>query len=146
MKDLPFTPLGTIKQMLIDINLDETPDRLLPVSAGIRTLEIKDVTQEENSEGENIITAELQVNEPESEEDSRKAWDRFNFKYAPARVKFKQLCKAAGHAGTGKGIDPSELIGCTVRAAFKDRVYKDKDTGEMIPTTQISKYIFDAEE
>jgi hypothetical protein len=86
------------------------------------------------------------VNQPDTEDHERLTWDRFNFKYTPARIKFKQLCKAAGHSGVGGGVEPSELIGCTVKAAIKDRTYQDKDTGETVATTQISKYLFEPDE
>jgi len=140
----PYTFFFTkeTKMPLIEINLDETPDKLLPVSVGIRTLLIRDVTQDD----EGVVTVELEINEPDHAEHERRTWDRFDFKYPIARIKFKQLCKAAGHTGTGGGVDPSELIGETVQAAFKSRVYKDKDTEEMVETTNIQKYIFDANE
>ena len=131
---------------LIDINLDDTPDKMEPVEVGVRVLDIKDIVTEENSQGEQIHVVTLQVNQPEAIDHERMTWDRFNFKYAPARVKFKQLCKAAGHTGTGQGVDPSELIGCSVKALVKPRTYKDKDSGEMVDTTQVSKYLFESDD
>lgn len=130
---------------LIDINLDDTPDRIDPVAAGVRTLDIVDIVSEENSQGETVHVVSLKVNQPEADDHERMTWDRFNFKYAPARVKFKQLCKAAGHTGTGQGVDVSELIGCTVKAIVKPRSYKDKDTGEIVDTTQVGKYLSEAD-
>ena len=132
--------------VLIDINLDETPDKMEPVAAGIRIFEIKDIVSEENTQGGTVHVVTLQVNQPEAEDHERMTWDRFDFKYAPARVKFKQLVKAAGHVGTGQGVDPSELIGCTVKAVVKPRSYTDKDTKEVVETTQVSRYLFEPEE
>lgn len=134
----------TLMSPMIDINLDDTPDKLQPVEVGIRILKIIDVTTEDNAQGEAIHIVELQVDQLEAPDHERKMWDRFNFKFAPARTKFKQLVKAAGHSGRGSGVDPSELIGCTVKASVKPRTYKDKDTDETVETTQVSKYLFDS--
>lgn len=130
---------------LIDINLDDTPDKMEPVAAGVRIFDIVDIVSEENTQGETVHVVTLKVNQPEAEDHERMSWDRFNFRYPVARVKFKQLVKAAGHVGTGQGVDPSELIGCTVKALVKPRTYKDKDTGEMVETTQVSKYLYEGE-
>lgn len=131
---------------LIDINLDDTPDKMLPIDIGVRTLDIMDITSEEDQNGDTIHIVQLKVNMPEADDHERMAWDRFNFKYLPARVKFKQLVKAAGHTGTGESVDPTELIGCTVKATVKPRTYKDKTTGEDVQTTQVSRYLFEVED
>ena len=132
---------------MIEIDFDSTPDKMLPLAVGERTLIIKDVKTEPNPSNpdENITTVELQVNEPNSNEHERRTWDRFNFKYAPARVKFKQLCKSAGYNTTGQGIDSSELIECAVKALVKTRHYKDDD-GKTVETTQIHSYIWDEDD
>ena len=131
---------------MIDIDFDNTPDGLLPISTGIRTLRIMDVTQKESeTSGSVIVTAELSVEEEGSEENERRVWDRFNFEYPPARIKFKQLCKSAGLSAGGHGIDSSSLIGQIVKAAVKPRTYVDPDTKETIQTTQIQRYLFSKE-
>jgi hypothetical protein len=127
----------------ININLDETPDKMLPVEVGIRTLDVKDVSEGTTAAGDQKWTAELEVNEPDAEDHERKMWDQFILKHAPARVKFKQFCKSAGHPGTGEGVDPADLIGCTVKAVVKPRTYEDQDTGETVETTQVKSYIFE---
>lgn len=130
---------------LIEIDFDATPDKMLPLSVGLRTLDITDIetSEDEKNPGSMIVTAEFKVNEPDSEEHERKAFDRFHLHYAPARTKFKQLCKSAGHGATGKGIDASDLIGCTVKALVAPNHYKDKDTGETVENTQTKRYVWD---
>lgn len=130
---------------LIDLNLDDTPDRMLPISPGVRTLDIRDIKEEEDKNGDNVVIVECAVNEPDSDEHERRTWERFNFKYPAARVKFKQLVKSAGHSGTGEGVETSDLIGCTIQAIVKSRTYKDKDTGETVETAQVSKFLFEDE-
>ena len=114
---------------LIEIDFDSTPDKILPLAIGERTLIIKDVKTEPdpNNSDQTVVIAEMQVNEPDSDEHERRTWDRFYLQYAPARVKFKQLCKSAGYVTEGKGVDPSELIECAVKALVKTRHYKDED-------------------
>jgi len=73
-------------------------------------------------------------------------WERFNLKYAPARIKLKQLARACGHSGIGSELDPADLIGTSCRGIVAPRTYEDKDTHEMVETTQIKKFIYDAEE
>lgn len=129
----------------IPINLDETPEQMEPIMVGVRTLVIKDIETKQTDEGEDYYLATLQVNEPDAEDHERLGWERFNFKYAPARTKFKQLCKSAGHSGTGSQVDPSELIDCTVTAEVTPRVYKDKTTNEQKETTQIKRFLWEVE-
>lgn len=127
---------------LVEMNFDDTPDKMLPVEAGVRLFKITDFTEEENDLGEKIRIVELEV--LEGDDAGRKAWDRFNFKYKPAMVKFKQLVKSAGLPAVGQGIDSSMLIGQTVRAVVKPRTYKDKTTNETKETTQVAEYLFEA--
>jgi hypothetical protein len=126
----------------IDINLDDTPESLPPVEPGVRILTIKDIKEEESKQGDMQQVVELEVNQPDAPDHERKMWDRFNFKYPIARTKFKQLVLAAGHEGTGMGVEPAELIGTDVKAVVKPRVYKDPTTEEMVETTQVQKYLF----
>ncbi len=134
-----------MSESLIDINLDETPDRMEPIAVGIRTLDIKDIETQEDANGDSVHIVTLQVNEPDAEDHERLGWERFNFKYTPARIKFKHLVRAAGHSGTGQQVDPADLIGCTVQATVASRTYKDKDTGEMKDTTQVREFLHEAE-
>ena len=130
---------------LIEINLDETPEVMPTLKVGTRILRITDVENQTDKNNKSFIMVEFEVAEPDSEENGDKAWDRFYLEFKPARVKFKQLCMSAGHGHGSEGVDTSELIGETVKALVKPRTYKD-DSGEIQETTQISKYVFDADE
>ena len=130
----------------IDINLDETPDKILPVEPGIRTMDVRDFSEGKTAKGEVKWTAELEVNEPDADDHERRLWDQFVLKYHPAQVKFKQFLKSCGHPATGDEVDPSDLIGCTCTAVVKPRTYEDEDTGETIETSQVKSYMFEAEE
>ena len=130
---------------LIDINLDETPEVMPTLKVGSRVLTIKDVEQQTDRNDKSFVMVEFEVEEPDSPEHGDKTWDRFYLEFKPARVKFKQLCLSAGHGHGSEGVDTSELIGETVKALVKPRTYKD-DSGEIQETTQISKYVFDADE
>ena len=129
---------------LIEINLDETPDVMPTLKVGTRTLTIKDVENQTDKNNKSFIMVEFEVEEPDSSEHGDKAWDRFYLEFKPAQVKFKQLCLSAGIGHGSQGVDTSELIGQTVRALVKPRTYKD-EAGEMQETTQISKYVWDAD-
>ena len=128
---------------IIDINLDETPDRELPIEVGLRVLELMDI-EEQEKDGNTIYNAKLKVNEPDAQDHDRIGYERFDFQYPKAQIKFKQMVKALGHAGTGGGIDTADLIGCTCKAHVASRVYKDKDTEEMVETTQVKKFLVEA--
>ena len=130
--------------MTIQIYLDETPDRIEPIIAGIRVLDVVDIAEQEDKNGDTVYVVQLKVNEPDAEDHERMGWERFNFKYAPARVKFKQVVKSCGHEGTGEGVEPSELIGTQCKAHVAPRVYTDNDTGEQVETTQVKKFLFEA--
>jgi len=131
--------------MTIQINFDDTPDRIEPIEVGIRILDVVDIDEQEDSNGDTVYVVQLKVNEPDAADHERMGWERFNFKYVPARIKFKQFVKSCGHEATGDGVEPSELIGCQVKALVATRVYKDKDTGDDVQTTQVKKFLFDAE-
>ena len=130
---------------IIDINLDETPEVMPTLQTGLRILTIKDVEQQTDKNEKSFVMVEFEVEEPDSEENGDKAWDRFYLEFKPARVKFKQLCMSAGIGHGSLGVDTSDLIGRTVRALVKSRTYKD-ESGETQETTQISKYVCDADE
>lgn len=130
----------------IQINLDETPDKILHPNPGIRTMDVKDFSEGKTQAGDVKWTAELEVNEPDADDHGRRMWDQFVLKYHPAQVKFKQFVKSCGHAGTGEEVDPSDLIGCTCTAVVKPRTYEDEDTGETIETAQVKSYMFEAED
>ena len=125
---------------LIQINLDETPDKMEPIAIGIRVLKIEDIEEQEVDDGTIFLTT-LSVDEPDAPDHERKGWERFNFKYAPARIKFKNMCKSAGHSGEGQGVEPSELINCHVKAEVAPRVYTDKE-GNKQETTQVKRFLW----
>ena len=131
--------------MTIQINLDETPDSIPVVSTGIHTFEVLDIEEKEDKNGDSYQMVSMKVVEPGEEDDERRHWERFNFKYEIARVGFKKFVKACGHTATGEGLEPSELIGCT----FKGRVTHKDDTdedGEPIVRSNIKKYILEGVE
>lgn len=125
--------------MTININLDDTPDEMPVVSAGEHVLEVLDIEEQEDKQGDPVHVVALQVNEPGEPDHERKCWNRFNFKYEIARIMFKQFVLSCGGDASGSEIDPSELIGCTCRARFGSRTYQDAD-GETVETTQIKKF------
>jgi hypothetical protein len=126
---------------LIDINLDDTPTELPPINEGVRLLHIDDIETKEKDDGGVYYNVCLSVNEPDAEDHERKGWERFDFQYPMARTQFKNLCLAAGHSGTGEGVDLTDLIGCDVKCIVAPRVYKDKTTGEQKQTTQVKKWL-----
>lgn len=130
---------------LIDINLDETPDTMPIVSAGIRTFTVKDIKPDTDKAGDPMHVMECEIEEPDSEENGWKMWDRFNFKYDIAKVNFKKFCKACGHGGSGSNVDTADLIGCTFKAAVKHKVLTDPDSGESREVANIGKYLFEGE-
>ena len=130
---------------LIEINLDETPEVMPTLQTGLRILTIKDVEQQTDKNEKSFVMVEFEVEEPDSEENGDKAWDRFYLEFKPARVKFKQLCLSAGLGHGSEGVDTSELIGKTVRALVVSNTYKD-GSGETVENTKIKKYVFDADE
>lgn len=127
---------------LIELNFDDTPDVLPLIGMGQRTFVIKDVKAETDKNDDPITVVELEIDEPDSDENGMKAWDRFNFKYPIARTNFKRLVKAAGLDAVGSGVDSSDLIGCSIAAIVKHRTYKD-DAGEVNEAVKIAKYLFD---
>lgn len=126
---------------IIDINLDETPDELPQIQTGIRILEIKDIEDKELPDGDTVHIVKLAVAEPDADDNELQTWERFNFKYPIARVRFKQLCTAAGHEGGSGGVDTSELIGCTLRASIIPNTYTDKDSGEMKTNSKVKDFL-----
>ena len=125
---------------MIDINLDDTPDRIEPIEVGIRVLTVVDIEEQEDKNGDVVHVVQLKVNEPDAPDHERMGWERFNFKYEIARINFKKFVKACGHTATGQGVDPADLIGCT----FEGRVVNKDDTdadGEPIVRSNIKKYI-----
>ena len=131
---------------MIDINLDDTPDRIEPIEVGIRVLTVVDIEEQTDKNGDVVHVVQLKVNEPDAPDHERMGWERFNFKYAPARVKFKQFIKSCGHDGSGAGVDTTELIGCDCKAVVASRNYTDKDSGDQVTTTQVKKFLFEADD
>lgn len=130
---------------LINVNLDDTPDVMPTLKVGLRTLTIKDADPEAvDRKGQTYLNVEFEVDEPDSDENGDKVWDRFYLEHKPARVKFKQLCNSAGIDGTSEGVDSSELIGTTVQALVVPNSYRD-ESGETVENTQIKKYVRDAD-
>ena len=125
---------------MIPINLDETPDKVQLVNPGTRVLKVVDVTANETAAG-TVYNAILSVEEPGVEDNGRHVYDRFDFQYEKARIRFKQFVVACGHKGLGSGVDTSELIGANVRAVVAPRTYEDKDTGQTEEARNIKKYI-----
>jgi len=128
---------------IIDINLDETPDREMPIEVGLRVLELVDI-EEQEKDGRTIYNAKFKVNEPDADDHERVGFERFDFQYPKAQIKFKQMIRALGHDGTGSGVDTADLIGCTCKAHVAERTYVDKDTDETISTTQVKKFLVEA--
>ncbi len=131
---------------LIDINLDDTPDDILPISAGVRTFDVMDVRQETDNKNRDYIVADLEVNEPENDEHGRKTSSRFYLQFAPARVNFKRFVKACGGSGTGTGIDPADLIGCTCKAVVKTSTYEEQESGETRERSNVDRFMFDEDD
>ena len=102
---------------IIDINLDETPDREMPIEVGLRVLELVDI-EEQEKDGRTIYNAKFKVNE---------------------------MIRALGHDGTGTGVDTADLIGCTCKAHVAERTYIDKDTDETVSTTQVKKFLVEVD-
>lgn len=126
--------------MTISINLDETPDEMPVVSAGVHVFEVLDIEEKEDKNGDSYQSVALKVVEPGEEDHDRRHWERFNFKYEIARINFKKFIKACGHTASGMGVEPADLIGCT----FEGRVVCKDDTdndGEPIKRANIKKYI-----
>lgn len=125
----------------ISINLNEVPDKILPVSVGLRTLEVENISQDTNDKGEVVLSATFKVvDENNPDEVGRKVFDNFNLKYLPAQVKFKNLITAAGLDASGNGFDTEQLIGKTVIAEIAPNTWKDKDTGEIKENTKLKAY------
>jgi hypothetical protein len=124
-------------------NYGDTPDDL-NVAPGAYEFTIKDLgPTDPDKEGRPVLLAELVVT-TEGPEQEKMAWERFNFHYPVAKVRFKNLCKSAGIASDAGDIDTADLIGCTVKAEVVSNTYKDRETGVMKENTKIGKYIFDA--
>ena len=126
---------------IIDINLDETPDEMPQIATGVRILEIRDIEDQEDINGDTVHIVKLSVAEPDADDNELQTWERFNFKYPIARVRFKKLCLAAGHEGGSGGVDPADLIGCTLRASIVPNTYTDKDSGEMKTNTKVKEFL-----
>ena len=132
--------------MTIDINFDDTPDDMPVVSEGVHVFEVLDVEEKEDKNGDSYQSVSMKVVEPGEEDHDRRHWERFNFKYAPARVKFKNFIRSCGHDGSGAGVDTTELIGCDCKAVVASRNYTDKDSGDQVTTTQVKKFLYDADD
>jgi len=130
---------------LVDINFDDTPDELPQIPVGVQILTVKDAelktdTDKEGNDRE-FIAVELELEHSDAELQGLRSFERFYLGYPIARVNFKRFCKSAGHSGTGAGVDLTDLIGCSVKAAVKSNSYTDKETGETVENTRIREFI-----
>ena len=125
---------------LISINLDETPDEMPQAQPGIRILKVVAISDEVGkSSGKPYTKVELQIEEDDAEDNGTKLWENFSLGNPMGQISFKKFIMAAGHAGTGQEVDPTEIVGCTVKAALVGRTYtQDGVTKEGI---EVREYI-----
>lgn len=125
----------------IPINLEEIPDKMPSVEVGDRIFKVIDIEEKKDKEGRTVHMVSFEVDEPDAEDNGRRIWERFNFYYEIARIKFKAFTRSCGHDGKGQP-DTAELIGASCRGLVSSRTFKDTD-GVAQETTQISKFLFE---
>lgn len=122
----------------IDINLETTPDEFPNISVGVHLFEVIKYEEDADDEGNAVHAFQLKCLATGPDE-GLLAFERFNFKYKPAQIKFKHFVVSAGLAATN-GVEAADLVGKTVRGIVKPNIYTDKNTGEQIEKTQIKDY------
>lgn len=125
----------------IDVDLDDIPDEVPQLSPGVHLLEVKGYDTVDSGEKGTTHKFQFECVDEDGPDTGRKVWDNMNFKYEVALVKFGKLVRAAGLPKTGKGLDPTLLIGKRVKAKVKSRTYKDEDTGDTKTATNIDTYL-----
>jgi hypothetical protein len=123
---------------LIQLNLNDVPDELLPIQPGVRTLTVKDITAKDSSKGKPMLEVDLEVDEPGHPDHGRPIRDWFTLdpRFATG---LKRFWKACGLSFDADGIDPTDAIGKTVKAVIVNTTYTDKDTGETKEQSKVGR-------
>ena len=125
----------------LDVNFGEVPDEILPITPGKYVLEIAKVPALEPSSkgnGTNLIV-DFRVTD-EGDFCGRSVRD-YIFLNEFGLVKAKKLIGGCSKDAGANGLDTEELLGCRVNALLVASTFKDKETGETVANTKVSKYL-----
>ncbi len=125
----------------LDINFEEVPDVILPITPGKYVLEIAKVHTLEpaaSGNGQNLIV-DFRVDD--DGEFKGRAQRDYIFLNEFGLVKAKKLIKGCGLTVSSSGLDTEEMLGRKVNALLVASTFKDKETGETVSNTKVSKYL-----
>jgi len=125
----------------VPVNLDDTPDFAIPVSAGEHIMELQSVTVAQNKagDGQNIV---IQGVISEGDDAGRPMRDWISMKNENYAIRWKQLVIAAlgKDAATGS-VSTEDVEGQTVKIIVTHRTEPDQYTQEDTTRANIARYL-----
>lgn len=132
----------------IPVNFDETPDEFTAIPPGIYSFVVESAVLEPTAagDGEKVVVV-LKVDDADNEQNGRIQKEHMGISNPKGggAIALKRLARSAGLSPGVDGLDLEDLIGQTVKARIKARVYPDKDTGEIRETSAVAEFLVDAD-